>query len=86
MTEKEEEKIIKLLEEKNYQETIKICNDILNTNNEDEIAYFYRGASIASLKQYKEAIEDFDKAIKLDPKYSIAYNNRGLSKYYLKQY
>ena len=86
MTEKEEEKIIKLLEKKNYNEVIKICNEILNTNNEDEIAYFYRGVSRSSVGQYKEAIEDYDKAIELNPNNSSYYNSRGISKVRLIKY
>lgn len=85
MTEKEEEKIIKLLEKKNYNEVIKICNEILNTNNEDEIAYFYRGSSKYYLKEYKGAIEDYNKVIELNPN-EIAYLQRGDCKKYIKEY
>lgn len=86
MTEKEEKKIIKLLEEKNYQEAIKICNDILNTNNEDEIAYFYRGSSKYYLKEYKGAIEDYNKSIELNPNNENSYLQRGDCKKYIKEY
>lgn len=86
MTEKEEEKIIKLLEEKNYQEAIKICNEILNTNNEDEIAYFYRGSSKYYLKEYKGAIEDFNKVIDSNGYHKDAHYNRGLCKSCFAQY
>ena len=64
---------------KNYKEIITICNEILNKN-EDEKAYFYRGASIASLKQYKEAIEDFNKVIDSNKYHKYAHYNRGLCK------
>lgn len=84
--EKEIEKEIKeLIKEKNYKEIIKICNDILNKN-EDEIAYFYRGFSRSSVGQYKEAIEDYDKTIELNQNNKNIYSNRGNCKYNIQQY
>ena len=85
MTEKIQEKIKQLIKDKNYKEIIKICSEILNTN-EDEIAYFYRGIAKWNLYKYEESVKDFDRVLKLNPNNESAYYNRGMSKTDLGKY
>ena len=64
MTREAEIKILKLIEEKNYSEVLKICDEIL-ARNEDAVAYFYKAISKFDLGEYKEAIKYQNKAIEL---------------------
>ena len=83
-----EEKIKKLLEENNYIEILKKCNDLLQINEKDSKAYFYKGKTYYNLGEYKKSIESYNKAIEFTPEQFNVYNynNRGLSKAGLKQY
>lgn len=73
MTREAEIKILKLIEEKNYSEVLKICDEIL-ARNEDAVAYFYKAISKFDLGEYKEAIKYQNKAIELKNNNNNKYN------------
>ena len=67
------------LEEQNYEEAIKSCDEIIRLDPNFKEAYSSRGFSYANLEKNDKAIIDFDKAINIDPDFAEAYNNRGLA-------
>ena len=86
MTEESKEKIQKLIEEKNYEEAIKLCDEAIEKDNKDEEAYSLKTNCYFDLKDYNTSIEILNKLIEINPNYEKAYFNRGLSKSYLKMY
>ena len=86
MTEELKTKIQKLIEEKNFEEAIKLCDEAIKKNDKDEDAYFLKGSCNFELKNYYTVIENLNKTIELNPNYEKAYFNRGISKSYLKMY
>ena len=80
------EEATRLREQGKYEDAIKLCNEAIELNPNNYLAYLRRGNFYYRQKQYERAIQDFDKAIQLNPNYSIAYNNRGLSYSDLKKY
>lgn len=86
MTEELKTKIQKLIEEKHFEEAIKLCDEAIEKDNKDEDAYFIKANCYFELKDYNTAIENLNKAIELNPNYEKAYFNRGLSKSCLKIY
>lgn len=69
-----------------YQEAVELCDQYIEENPADSLAYLYRGTAKNDLKLYEEAIKDYDESIRLDSNDAIAYNNRGLAKNNLKRY
>ena len=86
MTEELKTKIKKLIEEKHFEEAIKLCDEAIEKDDKDEDAYFQKASCYFELKDYNTAIEELNKVIELNPNYEKAYFNRGLSKSYLKMY
>ncbi|KLI23990.1 hypothetical protein A9X77_11080 [Brachyspira hyodysenteriae] len=86
MTEELKTKIQKLIEEKHFEEAIKLCDEAIEKDNKDEDEYFIKANCYFELKDYNTAIENLNKAIELNPNYEKAYFNRGLSKSCLKIY
>lgn len=69
----------------NYQKSISICNDILEKDPKDEVAYNNRGLVKLELESYEEAVEDFNKSIEIDSDNAQAFSNRGIAKVNLGQ-
>lgn len=86
MTEELRTKIQKLIEEKHFEEAIKLCDEAIEKDNKDEDAYFFKGVSFIELKQYDDAIYNFNKVIELDPKDEGSYYNIGNCQFDLKNY
>lgn len=86
MTEELKAKIQKLIEEKNYEEAIKLCDEAIEKDNKDEDAYFNMAFAKVNLQRYKEAIEEYSKVIELNNKNEIAYINRSVCYEKLEQY
>ena len=86
MTEELKSKIQKLILEKKFEEIIRLCDEVIQKDNKDEDAYFFKGTSLIELKKYDEAIKYFNKVIELNPNYEIAYINRSLCHEINKQY
>ena len=49
----------------------------IQSNPEEQEAYFFRGATYSATGRFKQAIEDYTKTIELNPGYSDAYWSRG---------
>ncbi|WP_020005132.1 tetratricopeptide repeat protein [Brachyspira innocens] len=80
MTEELKAKIQKLIEEKNYEEAIKLCDEAIKKDDKDEDAYFLKGNIYFDLGYDNETI-------KLYSNNSDAYiNNVVISKSYLENY
>ena len=68
----------KYYNEKNFNETIKLCTEAIELNSENALAYYCRGYAYDDLKNYQAAIEDYDKTVQFNsPCLVDAYNNRG---------
>lgn len=80
MTKEFENKISKLLNEKNYEEALKLCDDAIKSNSGDSQIYIYRGLTKNNLEKYEEAIADYETSIKLNPNNPISYYFIGLTK------
>ena len=81
MTKELENKISKLLNEKNFEEALKLCDDAIKSNSGDFQIYLYRGFIKDNLSKYEDAIDDYNKAIELSPNNAMLYYFRGVSKY-----
>ena len=73
MTKELENKISKLLNEKNFEEALKLCDDFIKSNSGDFEIYIYRGLTKNNLEKYDEAINNYDKAIELNYPYIDPY-------------
>lgn len=67
----------KLFSKGDYIGMIKLCNEAIDLNPDNALAYNGRGVAYDVLKQYEQSIQDFNKAIQLNPNFDYAYNNRG---------
>jgi tetratricopeptide (TPR) repeat protein len=63
-----------------YEGSIKLFNQAIQTNPENEIAYLGRGSAYLMLGKAEASISDFDRATALNPKYARAYHQRGLAR------
>lgn len=80
MTKELENKISKLLNDKNYEEALKLCDNAIKSNSEDFQIYIYRGLAKNNLNRYEEAIEDYNASLKLNSNNPDTYYFIGLSK------
>ena len=80
------EEATRFLDNGKYEDAIKLCNEALELNSDNELAYLRRGTAYYYLKQYELAISDYNKAIELNPNFAMAYNNRGFTYGNLGQY
>ena len=80
MTKEFENKISKLLNEKNYEEALKLCDDAIKSNSGDSQIYIYRGLTKNNLEKYEEAIEDYEASLKLNSNNAASYYFIGLTK------
>ena len=62
---------------RNYEASIKLCDEAIELNPNSARAYGGRGGAYGILNQPQQTIADCTKAIELDPNYAMAYNNRG---------
>ena len=62
---------------RNYEASIKLCDEAIKLNPNSARAYGGRGGAYGVLNQPQQTIKDCTKAIELDPNYAQAYNNRG---------
>ena len=76
MTEELKTKIQKLIEEKHFEEAIKLCDEAIEKDDKDEDAYFQKASCYFELKDYNTAIENLNKIIELNPNNEKAYFNR----------
>ncbi|MBR3498505.1 MAG: tetratricopeptide repeat protein [Selenomonadaceae bacterium] len=69
----------KLFDKGDYDGAIKLCNEAIELDSDNALAWGLLGIACGRLGQYERAIVDFNKAIKLNPNDDIAYNNRGVA-------
>lgn len=72
--------------EGDYNKAVKLLDEVLNLDSENEEAYYLRGTVYCHLKKYPRAIQDLNKALELDPEDYMAYNERGDAYYFLHKY
>ena len=84
-----EEKIDKawdLYVEGDYNKALKLLDEVLSTDSENQEAYYLRGTVYCHLKKYPRAIQDLNKALELDSEDYMSYNERGDAYYFLHKY
>ncbi|MEI0446531.1 hypothetical protein R4J03_05665 [Brachyspira intermedia] len=80
MTEELRTKIQKLIEEKHFEEAIKLCDEAIEKNDKDSKLYVGRASLKNVIGRYEDAIKDYDIAIELNDKDPQFYWQRGYSK------
>lgn len=67
----------RLLDDGKYNEVIDACDEAIELDPEDAIAYSHRGMSYRVLKNYQQAFRDLNRSIELAPKIESSYYIRG---------
>lgn len=67
-----------LINSKQYQESVILCNQAIQLNPNYSPAYVERGNIFFLLQEYEKAIKDLNLAIRLDPHFAFPYYSRGL--------
>lgn len=80
MTEELRTKIQKLIEEKHFEEAIKLCDEAIEKDDKDSKLYVGRASLKNVIGRYEDAIKDYDIAIELNDKDPQFYWQRGYSK------
>lgn len=62
----------------NYDEAVEAFNKAIRFNNQNTMAYYYRGSALIHLVDYPNALADLNQSIKLSPANSSAYYNRAM--------
>ena len=88
-----EEKITELykqarefVDEENFEEEIKILDQILKLDPNDAEGWHNRGTALLALEKYNEAINSFDKAIVINPNHENAWFNKAQTLTKLKKF
>ncbi len=70
-----------LLQEKKYDETIRVCNEGIELGCEESKVYFYinKGVALLNKEDYESANKTLDKGLKLYPKNYLLTYNKGVS-------
>lgn len=71
------DKLIRFLQEKDYQAVIDALPDTVLAKNKNEIFYLGKGNAYYCLQEYEHAIVHYEQAIKINPLYGDAYNKLG---------
>jgi tetratricopeptide (TPR) repeat protein len=69
-----------------YESDIKIQDEALRIDLQNESAWTNKGLALYNLTKYDEAITAYDKAIGINPRNSKAWTNKGLALYSLNKY
>lgn len=67
--------------QENWQESIKILNEAIESDSTNLNTYFFRGYAYGKLKDYHKAVQDYKMIVKYNPALSVGYGNQGW--YYL---
>lgn len=73
----------KAMEAGQWQNVIKLSQEILNENPKQPVVHYNLGYAYIQLKQFEKAEQAFRKATDLDPDFADAYNDRGVVLEYL---
>lgn len=79
-------KIMDKLDERDYPESLNLCNKYISEKPSSPLGYFYRGQIYHLMGQDSRALIDYGTAIKLDPDFGPAYMMRGFLYREMKQY
>lgn len=60
-----------------YEEALKLLDDLLSVDPENDTLLFFKGTCLAALSRYEEAIIYYDKTIELNAGFEDAYYNKG---------
>jgi tetratricopeptide (TPR) repeat protein len=71
------EKVITLIKDHKFEESIKFLNLLILKNKDNLTALHLRGICHLKLSNYKDAKEDFNRSIILNPSFPEVYNNLG---------
>ncbi|MEI0485340.1 tetratricopeptide repeat protein [Brachyspira intermedia] len=84
MTEELKTKIQKLIEEKHFEEAIKLCDEAIEKDDKDEDAYFQKASCYFRLEDYNTTIENYNKVTEINPNdigvYLVVGNIMGILK------
>lgn len=80
------DKAIALFDREEYDESLALINQILNTNAKNSYALYYRGMIYDEQKKYAQAISDYKKAISVNPDLMIVNYLIGVDYDMLEQY
>lgn len=80
------DKAIALFDREEYDESLALINQILNTNAKNSYALYYRGMIYDEQKKYAQAISDYKKAISVNPDLIIVNYLIGVDYDMLEQY
>ena len=69
-----------------YEKDIKIQDEVLRIDSQNESAWTNKGLALYNLTKYDDALTAYDKAIEINPKDSDAWKNKGDALYQLKKY
>lgn len=72
--------------EGDYNKVIKLLDEVLSLDSENQEAYYLRGTAYCHLEKYLRAIQDLNKALELDSEDYMSYNERGDAYYFLHKY
>ncbi|CRF35450.1 hypothetical protein BRSU_2663 [Brachyspira suanatina] len=86
MTKELKTKIQNLIEEKHFEEAIKLCDEAIEKDDKDEYAYFLKSNCYFELEDYDIAIENLNKVTDLNPNNGNAYFSKGFFYSILKKY
>ncbi len=68
------------LESGNFENVVKYIDTLIDLDQNNILAYSFRGIAKGQMQDFKGALDDFNTLIKLDPKNSTAYDHRGICK------
>lgn len=77
---------VKAKERKEYEKSIQYFSDVLELENNNSNAYFFKAFAEGEMGMHKEAMKNYDKVILLDPGSVSAFYNRGLENHNLGKY
>lgn len=72
--------------EGDYNKALKLLDEVLSIDSENQEAYYLRGNVYCESEQYLRAIQDLNKALELDSEDDMAYSDRGDAYYFLDKY
>lgn len=68
------------MKKSDYDQSLKICNKLINYQPAFYYAYYLRGLNYYLMEDYEMALDDFDQSIKLNSDFSDAYIQRAKTK------
>lgn len=86
MTKEEHTTLLKLFENKNFEEAVIFCNSKIESDNTNYLYWGARGTAYFELEKDDEAILDLTQAVELNPDYAMGFYNRGRCCYVISKF